>query len=132
MLTHLQSRRRCQANLRPGSTSKPRAGREGVSTRSDLGFNSLGRKQEEHMAARTKSPEIALVIAAAMLLLASSAYAQMGKKGGHSGPPTENKPKVDEKAYKAALDRIPTPKKPYDPWGQVHDAEPAKPPGKTN
>jgi hypothetical protein len=105
---------------------------KGVSTRSDLGFNSLGRKQEEHMAARTKSPEIALVIAAAMLLLASSAYAQMGKKGGHSGPPTENKPKVDEKAYKAALDRIPTPKKPYDPWGQVHDAEPAKPSAKTN
>jgi hypothetical protein len=101
-----------------------------VSTASELGFNSLGRKQEKHMAARTKSPEIALVIAAAMLLLVPSAYAQ-GKKG-HSTPPTENKPKVDEKAYKAALDRIPTPKKPYDPWGQVHDAEPAKPPGKTN
>jgi hypothetical protein len=40
---------------------------------------------------------------------------------------------VDEKAYKAALDRIPTPKKPYDPWGQVHDAEPApKSSGKPN
>jgi hypothetical protein len=98
---------------------------------SDLGFNSLGRKQEKDMAARTKTPEIALVIAAVMLLLAPSAYAQ-GKKGSHSAAPTENKPKVDDKAYKAALDRIPTPKKPYDPWGQVHDAEPAKPPGKTN
>jgi len=98
----------------------------------DLRFNSLARKQEKDMAARAKSPEIALVIAAVMLLLAPSAYAQQGKKGGHSEPPTENKPKVDEKAYKAALDRIPTPKKPYDPWGQVHDSEPAKPPGKTN
>jgi hypothetical protein len=98
----------------------------------DLGFNSLGRKQEKDMAARTKTPEIALVIAAVMLLLAPSAYAQQGKKGGHSTPLTENKPKVDDKAYKAALDRIPTPKKPYDPWGPVHDAEPAKPPGKTN
>jgi hypothetical protein len=40
---------------------------------------------------------------------------------------------VDEKAYKAALDRIPTPKKPYDPWGQVNDSEPAaKSPGKSN
>jgi hypothetical protein len=28
------------------------------------------------------------------------------------------------------LDRIPTPKKPYDPWGQVHDTGPAKPAGK--
>jgi hypothetical protein len=112
------------------SASKPVRGGKGVSILADLGFNSLGRKQEKHMAARTKSPEIALVIAAVMLLLAPSAYAQ-GKKS-HSAPPTENKPKVDEKAYKAALDRIPTPKKPYDPWGQVHDAEPAKPPGKTN
>jgi len=103
-----------------------------VSTKSDLGFNGLRRKQEKDMAARTKSPEIALVIAAVMLFLVPSAYAQQGKKGGHSTPPTENKPKIDEKAYKAALDRIPTPKKPYDPWGQVHDAEPAKPPGKTN
>jgi hypothetical protein len=40
---------------------------------------------------------------------------------------------VDEKAYKAALDRIPTPKKPYDPWGQVHDSEPTtKSSGKPN
>ena len=99
----------------------------------DLGFNSLGRKQEKDMVARTKTPEIALVIAAVMLLLAPSAYAQQGKKGGHSTPPTENKPRVDEKAYKAALDRIPTPKKPYDPWSQVHEPEPAaKPAGKSN
>ena len=103
-----------------------------MSISSDLGFNSLARKQEKDMAARAKSPEIALVIAAVALLLASSAYAQQGKKGNHSAAPTENKPKVDDKAYKAALDRIPTPKKPYDPWGQVHDAEPAKPSGKTN
>jgi len=84
------------------------------------------------MAARMKSPEIALVIAAVALLLAPAAYAQQGKKGSHAAPSTESKPKVDEKAYKAALDRIPTPKKPYDPWGQVHDAEPTKAPGKTN
>jgi len=55
------------------------------------------------------------------------------KKGSHAAPSTDTKPRVDEKAYKAALDRIPTPKKPYDPWGQVHDAEPAaKSPGKSN
>jgi hypothetical protein len=27
------------------------------------------------------------------------------------------RPKVDEKAYKAALERIPEPKEKYDPWG---------------
>ena len=83
------------------------------------------------MAGRLKSAGTALVAAAALLLVTPSAYAQM-KKGSHAAPSTEEKPRVDEKAYKAALDRIPTPKKPYDPWGQVHDAEPAKPSGKTN
>jgi hypothetical protein len=56
----------------------------------------------------------------------------VGKKGSKGGAPTENRPKVDEKAYKAALDRIPTPKKPYDPWGQVHDSEQAKTSNKPN
>ena len=44
----------------------------------------------------------------------------------------ENHPKVDEKAYKAALDRIPTPKKGYDPWGQMRPGEPAKTPNRPN
>ncbi|MDH6258504.1 hypothetical protein [Bradyrhizobium sp. BR13661] len=38
-------------------------------------------------------------------------------KPGLSGLPTKNPPKVDEKAYKAALDRIPVPTATYDPWG---------------
>jgi hypothetical protein len=86
------------------------------------------------MAGRTKAAEIALIVAAVTLFLIPSAYAQgmSGKKGGHSAPPTETKPKVDDKAYKAALDRIPTPKKPYDPWGEVHSSESTKPAGKTN
>lgn len=83
------------------------------------------------MAGRANVAEMAFGIAAVMLFLAPSAYAQ-GKKGSHAAPTTETKPRVDEKAYKAALDRIPAPKKPYDPWGQVHDSEPAKPSGKTN
>ncbi|WP_298261982.1 hypothetical protein [Bradyrhizobium sp.] len=62
----------------------------------------------------------------ALLLLAPAAHAQMGKKGNQGAPTTEQKPRVDEKAYKAALDRIPDPKKPYDPWGQVHDDSAAK------
>ena len=30
---------------------------------------------------------------------------------------SEKKPEVDEKAYKAALEKIPEPKEKYDPWG---------------
>jgi hypothetical protein len=33
---------------------------------------------------------------------------------------------VDEKAYQAALDRIPKPKQKYDRWGIARLAEPAK------
>ena len=85
------------------------------------------------MSGKWKSVATALVTTTALLLFTPVADAQMSKKGSHASGPTENKPKVDEKAYKAALDRIPTPKKPYDPWGQVHDSEPAaKSPGKSN
>jgi hypothetical protein len=80
---------------------------------------------------RTVGP--ASMMAAALLLFAAPAHAQMGKKGSHAAPTTEQKPRVDEKAYKAALDRIPDAKKPYDPWGQVHDSQPAaKPASKSN
>jgi len=85
------------------------------------------------MAGRTRITGIALTVAAIALLLNVPAHSEgMGKKGGRGGPPTENRPKVDEKAYKAALDRIPTPKKPYDPWGQVHESESAKTTNKPN
>lgn len=72
-----------------------------------------------------------LVIAAAMLALtAASAQAQSRGRGqaNESGQKTDNKPKVDEKAYKAALDRIPEPKEKYDPWGGARPTEPAKKP----
>ena len=72
-----------------------------------------------------------LVIAAAVLALAGgSAQAQMGggsKRQGNA-PKADNTPKVDEKAYKAALDRIPEPKEKYDPWSGARPSEPAKKP----
>ena len=73
-----------------------------------------------------------LVIAMSVLLVSSALSQQFHSKGPASGYPVENKPKVDEKAYKAALDRIPVPDKPYDPWGVVHSAEPASKSRKAN
>lgn len=67
----------------------------------------------------------ALVLAiAALALLAAPATAQMGggKRGGSDHAPAPEKPKIDEKAYKAALERVPTPKEKYDPWGGVAPA----------
>ena len=54
-----------------------------------------------------------------MALLVLPAQAQMGKRGHGAGDTkTDDKtPKVDEKAYKDALKRIPEPKEKYDPWG---------------
>jgi hypothetical protein len=73
---------------------------------------------------------IALTLATS---LAAPAYSQgLGKKGGGQEFPAEVQPKVDEKAYKAALDRIPEPNKKYDPWGVARSPEPASAGKKSN
>ena len=63
-------------------------------------------------------------------LAAIPANAQMGGKRHHGddNKSEQKKPKVDETAYKAALERIPEPKEKYDPWGVARPAEPAKKP----
>jgi hypothetical protein len=82
----------------------------------------------------TKAIKILIAAATAFLSLTFAAYPQgLGQKGGgYRGPPVEDKPKVDEKAYKSALDRIPTPDKKYDPWGVARPTEPEKPAKKSN
>lgn len=73
-----------------------------------------------------KSFTVAAVILA---LVATPALAQGRRGGGGGDAKTEQKPKVDEKAYKAALDRIPEPKEKYDPWGVTKPAaDPARKP----
>jgi hypothetical protein len=69
-----------------------------------------------------------LIAAAAMLALISAPAHAQGKR-----PQTDtqqkkkdDRPPVDENAYKAALERIPEPKEKYDPWGITKPAEPAK------
>jgi hypothetical protein len=71
-----------------------------------------------------------LTVAAVILaLIAMPAHAQMGggkRSHGEDKPADQKKPKVDDAAYKAALERIPEPKEKYDPWGVARPAEPAK------
>ena len=72
----------------------------------------------------------ALTIAAiALALLAAPAHAQLNSKR-HAGDAEKKadpgRPKVDEKAYKAALEKIPEPKEKYDPWGVARPADTAK------
>lgn len=68
------------------------------------------------------------VTMAVLALVAVPAQAQMGGKRhqGEDKKTDQKKPAVDEKAYKAALERIPEPKEKYDPWGVARPAEPAK------
>jgi hypothetical protein len=80
----------------------------------------------------TKTTGMKLLAAAAALLLAAPAYAQPQSKKGSHAPPPEPRQGIDEKAYKDALERIPTPKKGYDPWGQMRPPEPAKTTNKPN
>jgi hypothetical protein len=71
-----------------------------------------------------------LAVALAMLaLIALPAHAQMGgKRHGDDKKTDAPTKKVDEKAYKAALERIPEPKEKYDPWGVARPTDPAKKP----
>jgi hypothetical protein len=81
-----------------------------------------------------KTFTLAVAAVVTLGLLAAPAAAQMGGKrgGGNDGPPkTDKDPKraaADEKAYKAALERIPDPKQKYDPWGGVVPADSTKKP----
>jgi hypothetical protein len=65
----------------------------------------------------------AFLVAMAMTLIAVAAHSQemSGGKGRHHSSEQKTdaqKPKADEKAYKAALDRIPDGGK-YDPWHNI-------------
>jgi hypothetical protein len=71
------------------------------------------------------------IAAAALALCAPPAHAQVsGKRHATDAQQKADPggPKVDEKAYKAALERIPEPKEKYDPWGAARSGEPAKKP----
>jgi hypothetical protein len=65
---------------------------------------------------------------AVLALIALPAHAQMAGKRPHSDDTKteQKKPQVDDKAYKAALERIPEPKEKYDPWGVARPNESAK------
>ena len=67
---------------------------------------------------------------AVLALIAVPAHAQMGGKRPHSEDTKAEpkKPQVDDKAYKAALERIPEPKEKYDPWGVARPNEGSKKP----
>ena len=70
------------------------------------------------------------VVAALLALIAMPAHAQVGGKRHQTDEKKtdQKKPEVDEKAYKAALERIPDSKEKYDPWAITKPAEPAKKP----
>jgi hypothetical protein len=70
------------------------------------------------------------LLASLLLAFPGSAQDFMERSHKQQGPQPEVKPKVDEKAYKAALEKIPAPKEKYDPWGVAHpsDAKTAKKP----
>ena len=71
-----------------------------------------------------KTFTIATVI---LSLLAMPAHGQ-ARRPRNEEKKVQETPKVDESAYKAALERIPEPKEKYDPWAVTKPAEPAKKP----
>ena len=72
-----------------------------------------------------KTLTVAMAVAMTALL-AMPAYAQANRPKEETRKVEEKKPVIDEKAYKAALERIPESKEKYDPWGVARPGEPAK------
>jgi hypothetical protein len=68
------------------------------------------------------------IAAVVLALLAAPAHAQARRPQGEQKKTDQKSQKVDEKAYKAALERIPEPKEKYDPWGVARPTEPARKP----
>jgi hypothetical protein len=68
------------------------------------------------------------VAAMILALVAVPAHAQMGGRRNHGDDKKadQKKTQVDDKAYKAALERIPEPKEKYDPWGVARPSDAAK------
>lgn len=58
-----------------------------------------------------------MVLALATLALPASAQMNGKRPNGDDQKSAKKGPVVDEKAYKAALEKIPEPKEKYDPWG---------------
>ena len=72
---------------------------------------------------------ILMVATALLVLIAMPAQAQFGGKrpqAGEEKKPDTRERKADEKAYKAALEKIPDPKEKYDPWGVARPVDAAK------
>jgi hypothetical protein len=83
--------------------------------------------EEGRMISGTNVIKTLVAAAVAISCLAVPAHSQgFSKMRGASGPPVDTHPKVDEKAYKAALDRIPAPSQKYDPWGDARSSEAPK------
>jgi hypothetical protein len=74
--------------------------------------------------------KIFTVAVAVLALMAVPAHAQLNAKRhqGDEKKTDQKQPQVDDKAYKAALERIPEPKEKYDPWAVTKPSEPAKKP----
>ena len=79
-----------------------------------------------------KTLRVVAVAAMTLGLLAAPATAQMGGKmkpqEKPSDPEAAKRAAAQDKAYKAALQRIPDSKEKYDPWGGVVPADSAKKP----
>jgi hypothetical protein len=78
-----------------------------------------------------KALTVAAVLLAALTLPAQAQMGGMGGgrhgRGGGDAKADDKKPKIDEKAYKDALKRIPDSKEKYDPWSGARPSSDQKP-----
>jgi hypothetical protein len=79
------------------------------------------------MIRRRRALRTLAIASAALSAPVRLAFAQdFGERSMKPASPSESRPKVDEKAYKAALDHVPAPTTAYDPRGSARPVEPDK------
>jgi hypothetical protein len=97
---------------------------------SQLAVQQQGACVVNEMAALLTFPAVRrfLVSVATSVLLILPAQAQDFGERSHKPqpPPVESHPRVSEKDYEAALEKIPTPTRKYDPWGVARPGESPK------
>jgi hypothetical protein len=79
--------------------------------------------------ARRLAMKVFTIAAVTLALLTMPANAQLNSKrhaGDEQKKADPGRAKVDENAYKAALERIPEPKEKYDPWAVTKPADAGK------
>jgi hypothetical protein len=90
------------------------------------GYSLAGTAGEQGVSNKRSIRIFTTVLTIGALVASQSPALAQARRPHQEDKKEDKKPVVDEKAYKAALEKIPEPKEKYDPWSGARPTEPAK------